>query len=301
MNSSFHNLSLPLTRRSMMAASVAGAASLGRAFAAGPKSVGVQLYTVRSTVMKESEKVIKGIADIGYKEIEGSGRADLLQLLPLIQSNGMKVVSCHVETPLITGNWDKYPNFKTKATVDEAVESVKKMGARYFTMAYISPVERGDLDFYRKTADQMNKVAETCKKAGLQFAYHNHAFEFGGKPGERPIDVFKERLDKKLVALEMDVFWVSVAGHDPVEMLKEWKGRVGLIHLKDKAKETPVQYNEGVAKTAFQEVGSGSLDFHAILQAAPAAGVKHYFVEQDQTPGDPLDSLKKSFQFLKTV
>jgi len=284
----------------MLASSLAAAASLETLAAAGSRTIGVQLYTVRGTVMKESEKVIKGIAEIGYKEIEGAGRADLQKLLPLIQANGMKAVSCHVETPLITGNWDKYP-YPAKATVEEAVDSVKKMGVQYFTMAYIMPAERGDLDFYKKTADQMNKVAESCRKAGLQFVYHNHAFEFGGKPGERPIDIFKERLDKKLVALEMDLFWVSVAGHDPVEMLKEWKGRVALVHLKDKEKGTPVQYNEGVAKSAFKEVGSGTLDFKAILKAAPSAGVKHYFVEQDQTPGDPLDSLKKSFEYLKTV
>jgi sugar phosphate isomerase/epimerase len=185
--------------------------------------------------------------------------------------------------------------------VDEAIESVKNTGAQYLTMAYIMPAARGDLDFYRKTADQMNHMGELCRKAGLQFAYHNHAFEFGGKTGERPIDILKERLDKKLVALELDVFWVSVAGHDPVEMLNEWKGRVALLHLKDKEKDTPVQYAENVARTAFKEVGSGSLDFPAILKAAPGAGVKHYFVEQDQTPGDPLDSLKKSFEYLQKI
>jgi sugar phosphate isomerase/epimerase len=74
-----------------------------------------------------------------------------------------------------------------------------------------------------------------------------------------------------------------------------------LLHLKDKAKDAPVQYTEDVPRTAFKEVGSGVLDFPAILKAAPAAGVKHYFVEQDQTPGDPLDSLRKSFEYLKTV
>ncbi|MES1260945.1 MAG: sugar phosphate isomerase/epimerase, partial [Acidobacteriota bacterium] len=223
-----------------------------------------------------------------------------MALLPLIKQYGMKAVSCHVETPLITNDWEKYGGMK-KVPVEEAIESVKNMGAQYFTMPYIRPDARGDLDWFRKTADQMNRTGELCKKAGLQFAYHNHAFEFAGKPGERPIDIFKARLDKKLVTLEMDVFWVSVAGQDPVQMLREWKGRVALLHLKDKEKGTPVQFNEGVPKTAFKEVGNGSLDFPAILKAAPGAGVKHYFVEQDQTPADPLDSLRKSFDYLKTV
>ena len=84
-------------------------------------------------------------------------------------------------------------------------------------------------------------------------------------------------------------------------VLKEWKGRVALLHLKDKGKDQPVQYTEQVDRSAFKEVGSGSLDFAGLLKAAPAAGVKHYFVEQDQTPGDPLESLKKSFEYLSKL
>jgi sugar phosphate isomerase/epimerase len=267
---------------------------------AAKRTVGVQLYTVRGTLMKDSEHVLKTIAEIGYKEIEGAGRADLIALTPKIKELGMTPVSCHVETPLITGDWEKYPGTK-QLPVEQAIESVKAIGVQYFTMAYIMPAARGDLDFYRKTADSMNHVGGLCKKAGLQFTYHNHAFEFGGKPGERPIDIFHERLDRKLVALEMDVFWVSVAGNDPVEMLRQWKGRVALIHLKDKDKDTPVQYTESVPRTAFKEVGGGVINFPAILKAAPDAGVKHYFVEQDQTPGDPLDSLRKSFDYIQSI
>jgi sugar phosphate isomerase/epimerase len=288
-----------LSRRQWLASTLSMAAA--PMLAAGkPRTIGVQLYTVRGTLMKDSEHVIKTIAEIGYKEIEGAGRNDLIALLPLINKYGMKAVSCHVETPIITGDWEKYKGMKP-VPVEEAIESLKTAGVQYFTMAYIQPAARGDLEFYKKTADQMNHTGELCKKAGMQFAYHNHAFEFGGKPGERPIDIFKERLDKKLVALEMDMFWVSVAGHDPLQMLQEWKGRVALLHLKDKETGTPVQYTESVARTAFKEVGSGSLDIPAILKAAPGLGVKHYFVEQDQTAGDPLDSLRKSFEYLKTV
>jgi sugar phosphate isomerase/epimerase len=288
-----------LSRRQWLASSLSLAAAPLLA-APAKRTIGVQLYTVRGTLMKDSDHVLKTIADIGYKEIEGQGRVDLIALAPKIRELGMSPVSCHVETPLITGDWEKYKNM-TPLPLEEAVESVKKIGVQYFTMAYIQPQARGDLDFYRKTADNMNHAGEVCKKAGLQFAYHNHAFEFGGKPGERPIDIFKDRLDKKLVALEMDIFWVSVAGNDPLEMLKQWKGRVALLHLKDKEKGTPVQYSESVPKSAFKEVGSGVVDIPAVLKAAPAAGVKHYFVEQDQTAGDPLDSLRKSFDYIQSI
>ena len=86
--------------------------------------------------------------------------------------------------------------------------------------------ERGSLDTFRRYADQFNKAAEATQKAGMQFCYHHHAFEFGPKEGSRAIDIFLERLDPKLVKFEMDAFWVSVAGQDPVQLLEKWKGRV---------------------------------------------------------------------------
>jgi len=265
-----------------------------------PRPLGVQLYTVRNILMKESDRVLRTIAEIGYTEVEGN-RVDLIELLPKIKQYGLKPVSCHIETPLITQNWELYPDLK-EMKLEDAIDSAKKIGVEYFTLAYISPGARGDGDdFYRRTADRMSHAGELCKKAGMQMAYHNHAYEFGGKPGFRPIDIFFDRLDPKLVVMELDVFWLSVAGQDPVATLKKWKGRVALLHLKDKASDAPHQFAENMPAGAFQEVGSGVIDFPAILKAAPGAGVKHYIVEQDQTPGDPLDSLRKSFNYLKTM
>jgi sugar phosphate isomerase/epimerase len=148
----------------------------------------------------------------------------------------------------------------------------------------------------------MNNAGMQSRAAGLTFCYHNHCFEFRGERGQRPIDVLLERWDRRAVALELDVFWVSVGGNDPVEVLKQNAGLVPLVHLKDKAKGTPVLYEEGkVTSQTFKEVGAGVLDFGAILNAAAAAGVKHYFVEQDQTAGDPVDSLRQSYEYLRKV
>jgi len=288
-----------LSRRGFLA-TLPAAAAAPLLFAKPPQPLGVELYTVRSIIGKQPEQVLKAIADIGYTEVEGYNRPQMIEFMPIIHKYKLRASSCHVETPLITGNWEHYANLK-KVSLEEAIESVKNAGIEYFTMAYIMPADRGGPDFFRATADKMNHAAELCHKAGLKFAYHNHAFEFGGNKGERPIDIFRERLDPKLVSLELDVFWASVAGQDPVEMLKEWKGRVALLHLKDKPKGFPVQYSESVARETFREVGSGSIDFRAVLNAAPAAGVKHYYVEQDQTPGDPIESLRKSFDYLKKM
>jgi sugar phosphate isomerase/epimerase len=141
------------------------------------------------------------------------------------------------------------------------------------------------------------------KKAGLQLCYHNHGFEFEALPdGKRPLDVLMSATQPDLVKLELDVFWVSVTGADPVALINQYKGRLALLHLKDKVKGTPVETQEGkVPRTSFAEVGSGVLDIPAILKAGAAAGVEHYFVEQDETPGDPIASLRKSFEYLRTV
>ena len=118
---------------------------------------------------------------------------------------------------------------------------------------------------------------------------------------DEPSDTMFADTDPKLVQLETDVFWLSVAGVDPVKFLKDHAGRVALVHLKDKDPAQAKQYNEGVPHGTFREVGSGNLDFKAILNTAHDIGVKHYFVEQDWTPGDPLVSLKKSYDYLRSL
>jgi sugar phosphate isomerase/epimerase len=279
-----------MNRRSWLgsAAAALGGARLALAADANFRhALGVQLYTVRNVWKGHEDEELRRIAGIGYTELETTGENNLDMMAPLLRKYNLKPVSSHLSDGA--------------AITPQNIDTAKKYGVQYLVYPYVPPNQRGSADGYRKLADQMNEAGRKCNAAGLTFCYHNHAFEFGGKMGERPIDIFNERLDKKLVNFEVDVFWVSVAGGDPVAFLKEHSGRVPLLHLKDKAPGTPVQYNEDVKPTAFKEDGSGSLDFPAILKTAEAVGVKHYFVEQDQTPGDPIDSLKKSYDYLRSV
>jgi len=119
--------------------------------------------------------------------------------------------------------------------------------------------------------------------------------------GTNGFQALMARLDKNLCGFEMDCFWVSVAGHNPVDLLHKLSGRVPLLHLKDKAQGTPVMYKESVERSAFKEVGHGVIDWPEVLRAAQSAGVEHYFVEQDQTPGDPVESLRQSFAYLSKL
>lgn len=287
--------------------------TIHRTFAKGSQAVrniGVQLYTLREVLPKKPAETLQALAAIGYKEVEVI-RPDLSQIGPLSKRAGLKAVSLHIEAPLVTGKWDAWSNavpstpppmLSSGYDLSRAIDDARKHGIEYMVVAYLFPQERGGLDFYRQFADQMNRAGEQCRKAGLKLCYHNHAFEFEQMEGTTPLDVLMERFDKRFVDLELDVFWVSIAGSDPAQLIKKYSGRVPLLHLKDKAKGAAQQTQEAkVPRTAFTEVGNGELDFPAILRAASDAGTKHYFVEQDQTPGDPLRSLEQSFSYLKKL
>jgi sugar phosphate isomerase/epimerase len=279
-------------------AGTTAASRLAAATATAVRVTGARLYAVRSVLKRDPDRVLQALAGIGFKEVEGYSRSETIALAPNLKQYGLTLRSCQVETPLLTANWELYPELKP-VTLPEAIDSLAAAGVEYFAMGYISPGARGDYDdFFRRTADRMNAAAELCRKSGLRFAWQNHAFEFEGQPGHRPIDIYKERLDQKLVGLELNVFWASVAGQDPLRLLKEWKGHVPLLHLNDKAKDAPHQFSEAIGIGAFAETGAGDIDFPAILKAAPAAGVRVAFAGQDETLGDPLEDLRRSFTYL---
>src|SRR5580765_3344583 len=269
------------------------AAALGVAGrAAQLKTLGVQLYTVRTVLPQKPEEMLKAIRDIGYQEVEAT-YAGLDALWPVLQASGLKPVSIHLDSKLVTqGNIDE---------LSPIFDKLKQRGFQYAVFPYLPEPERGGIDVIKGISQKFNRAGERCRAAGMSFCYHNHAFEFATEKGATLFQVMLDNTDKKLVAYEVDVFWVSVAGLDPVEMIQKLSDRVLLLHLKDKAEGTPVMYKESVPRTAFKEVGNGVVDWPKVLRAAAAAKVAHYFVEQDQTPGDPVDSLRQSFGYLSKL
>ena len=270
----------------------AAAIPLRTAFAASLPAIGVQLYTVRSIVEKEPAGTLKAIDEIGYREAEAtSGNLD--KIWADLKQTRLKPVSVHIDNALFKPeNKDKF-----SATIAD----VKGKGFNYAVYPYVPPAARHGADTFKELAETLNRAGAECKKAGLKLCYHNHAFEFQQFGSQNGLEIMMDAVDKSTVGLELDAFWVSVGGHDPVELLNKYKGRVDLLHVKDKADGTPVQYNETVPKTAFKEAGKGILDWPKVLKAANAAGVKHYFVEQDQTPGNPVDSLRVSYEYLHAL
>lgn len=280
------------SRRKFLQAGSLAAALGASAGAAQLRSIGVQLYTVRTVLPGKPAETLRAIDAIGYREAEATF-AGLDGIWPALQATRLKPVSIHLDSAMVTKGKDD--------DIARTMDQLKQKGFSYAVYPYLPPAERGGLDAIKTLAAKLNAAGGKARAAGLKFCYHNHAFEFQPMEGTMPFQVLMDSTDAKLVGLEMDVFWVSVAGHDPVELLGKLSGRVPLLHVKDKASGTPVMYNETVPRTAYKEAGNGVIEWPKVLRAAAAAGVEHYFVEQDQTPGDPLDSLSQSFAFLSKL
>ena len=256
--------------------------------------IGLQLYTVRDQCVKDFEGTIKQIAAIGYKEVEiydfyGKTAAEARKLL---DDNDLKAPSGHWMLDVL----------QTK--LDKAIEDAKTIGCEYIVMPILDkPGARTSLDQYKKLVASFNKIGEQCKKADLQFAYHNHNFEFQTLDGKLVYDYLLAELDPDLVKMEMDCFWVTHAGHDPVAYLEKYPGRFPLLHIKDlKAGNEPATELDAEKGAAlFAEVGSGTIDWKRIFAAAAKGGLKHYFVEQDYCAGDPLESIKMSYDYLSKL
>lgn len=300
-----------MTRRDVVRLAVAGGIGTlvaGRLEARAPASLGVQLYTVRDQMSKDPQATLKAIADIGYREVELL-RGGLTQVAAMAKSVGLSPVAVHVEPPFFTGKWDAWSFMRSSVAADydlaAVINDAKSAGVKFIVLPYLMPNERpAGIKGYSDFAAMLNRAGEQVSKAGLTFCYHNHAFEFAPLDGGRmPLDLLLAETRPELVKLELDVFWVSVAGHDPVALMKKYSGRVPLLHLKDKQKGAPTALEESkVPPTTFVPVGSGAVDFKALLAAAPAAGVQHYFVEQDHAVGStPLEGIASSFKYLKSI
>lgn len=275
-----------MTRRSLLGGVAATFSS--KLFAAFDRPLGVQLYTVRMLLPTKGEATLRAIAAIGYKEVE-IALPDARKFAAVLNDTGLKATGSHIDGSVTALSAPRLDGF---------IGQAKELGIPAIGLAYVPPGERKDpASFWPRFAEQLNEAGERCKKAGLTFYYHHHNFEF--EPGAHAIEILHEKLTGD-VKLEIDCFWASVGGADPAAMIQKWSGRLFALHLKDKAKGTPISYEPMKVKAPeFLEVGAGVIDWPAVLRNAARAGVQHYYVEQDYTPGDPIESLKKSYAFLR--
>ncbi|MEO8576373.1 MAG: sugar phosphate isomerase/epimerase, partial [Gemmatimonadales bacterium] len=198
----------------------------------------------------------------------------------ILRSLDLDAPSAHIGTPAaLTNNWE------------QTIENAKIMGHKYLIVAYIEEKDR-TLDNFRRYADLFNSAGETARKAGVRLGYHNHDFEFKSMEGVIPYDLLLERTDPKLVAMEMDLFWVTKGGKTPQEYFNRFPGRFEAVHVKDMG-PAPEQ--------RMVDVGKGQIDFARIFAQHKRAGTKYFFVEHDNPAPSPLGSAKVSFDYLKRL
>ncbi len=256
--------------------------------------VGLQLYTVRGKMKRDFDGTLAKVASIGYKEVEFAGYFGRppQQVRAALEKNGLTSPSCHVDYDLLAP--DKWP---------VQIESAKTIGQSYIVNPWIPEELRKTEDDWKRAAETFNRAGEASQKAGIQFAYHNHWFEFLPANGKRPYDFLLAACDPNLVKMEMDLCWITAGGGDPLAYFDRYPGRFPLVHVKD-LKSMP-QVTAGGAQNfgdtvAMTEVGSGIIDWKKIFVQSDKAGIKHYIVEHDH-PKQPFESIKTSYEYLSAL
>jgi sugar phosphate isomerase/epimerase len=269
---------------------VAGLAALSRrVLPADPLGlpIGLELYTVRNELEKDFAGTIKKVAAIGYKEVElyaflNKPAAEIRQTLA---DNGLVCPVAHYDLSL-------------EPRLAQEIEYANNLGLKYMVVAWLKPEERKSLDQYKRYAEFFNRAGAETKKAGIQFGYHNHNFEFKKFGGVVAFDELLRLTDPQLVKIELDCFWMTWAGRDPIEYMKRDPGRYPILHVKDRKPGFGLSTDVDDKPGPFTEVGHGIIDWKPIFGAA-SPGVKHYFVEQDFCDGPPLESARISYEYLK--
>lgn len=254
---------------------------------------GMTLYTVRDLMAENPKETLKKVADLGYEFIEATGYEDgkfygmePAEFKAYLNELGLKPLSTHM-------------GMVTLENADKLIADVKAAGITYFVIP-VPPMGMFKFDPATRTmsmdgdaehlTEVLNTLGKKCKDAGLQLLYHNHNFEFmPGENGVVTIDYLLEHANPEYVNFQMDLYWVTKAGADPIAYFEKYPGRFKIWHVKDMDEEGK-----------FAPVGTGTIDFGKILAEKDTSGMKYYIVEQDNTfDRAPLEALAISREGLK--
>ncbi|WP_309400125.1 sugar phosphate isomerase/epimerase family protein [Cerasicoccus maritimus] len=250
------------------------------------EQVALITYTIRDFIQTPDgfRESMKKLADIGFQAVQISGMAhDVVaeeEIAQVCADNGLTICATHEPAPMIL------------AEPEKIVERLNKLGTKY--TAYPFPT---GYDFTKPEAlpdliAKLDNAGRVLREAGQVLTYHNHANEFLKVNGKTVLRHIYDETDPQNVQGEIDTYWVQLGGGCPAKWCESLSGRLPLLHMKD------VGIHE-VNKPIMHEIGYGNLDFKSIVAAAEAAGCQWYIIEQDVCPGDPFDSLKKSFDYIK--
>ena len=263
------------------------------------KRPGIQLYTINAAMRADPAGSLKRLREIGFVEVESAGTGGLSakQFRGLLDDAGVSCPSAHLQFDV--------------DNLGRAFDDAKALGATYAVSSIMRSLVLGpsapkdalktgmSLDEAKRTAELANRIGERARRAGLQFTYHNHNFEFvdegGGAIG---YDVLLKETDPKLVKFQIDCGWMIFAGHDPVGYLQKYPQRFPMIHVKDfLPRET------GKTEMLGAELGHGTVDYRPIFAAGAKAGLQHYFVEQEGPFArmSPVEAARVDLEYLRSI
>jgi sugar phosphate isomerase/epimerase len=251
--------------------------SLIRPFTA-PQPIGLQLYTVRDLMQRDVHATLRQVAGVGYRVVEFAG---LFDKKPTTVAKWLK------ETQLSSPS-SHIPIDRLRNDIQGVVDECRTLGNTYIVCPYLDVKDRGKAaDDWRKLAADFNRFGEQVKRAGMQFAYHNHDFEFAKLPsGEMGYDILCRECDPKNVKLEMDLYWITKAGQDPLAYFAKYPGRFPCVHVKDMTGSGQIT-----------NVGEGRIVWSRIFAKRREAGIEHFFVERDN-PTNPIADITVSYGYL---
>ncbi len=280
-------------RREFLRAGIVASASLlaaGFNLYANPYGlpIGLQLYTVRHQLQADFAETLRKVSAIGYKEIEFAGfdKEPVPEINRLLAVDGLKARSGHFGYQLLDSN------------LDTIIKDAHALGMSYIVLPSLPNFMRHSVEAYKRGADFLTQTGKQCRKAGLHFAYHNHNLDFETFNGVVALDLLLQNTDPTYVNFEMDCFWVTRAGYDPVAYMDKYPGRFPLLHIKDERRHYPPTATGPTPRTLFAPVGRGIIDWKRIFKAARKGGLKYYFVEQDQTELPPFQAIRISYDYL---
>jgi len=281
-------------RHLLQALLAAGCSNLVQAAAPRIPNPGLQLYTVRDEMQRDFRGTLQRIAAMGYREVEFAGYFDqpAATIRALLTDLHLVAPSAHVGDSLFGP--------EAQRVIDDALV----VGHRYLVCAWVDQAHWRDLPGWQRRAEAFNRAGELCRRAGLQFCYHNHHFEFATLQGQRPYDLLLANCDAALVKMELDLCWAAAARQDALALLRAHPGRFPMVHLKQ-LKALPKLANGDVlslkmdeAAAQMTEVGPGVVDFARLLADPASQGIRHFFVEHDQ-PTQPMASIAASLRYLR--
>jgi sugar phosphate isomerase/epimerase len=279
--------------------------SAARAQRCTNRTAGVQLFTVRDPLQRDARGTLAALRDIGIEEAEAYGLdaigatglfgLPLAELRKTLGELGIRVPTAHIGGAL-TSN-------------EAAARAANALGIETLIVALPSEfsgpsgmVGARSIEQLDRLADRLTAAARELRTHGLRFGYHNHHVEFLDVDGEVPFEYLMANTDRELVQIELDIGWLAVAGVDPHEYLRRYRGRVLACHLKDYAPERGRAPDGSAVPLQRQlvEPGAGMLDWQALLETMSATGVRHGYVEVDETD-DPLGAVERGHAHLTSL